>query len=623
MGKVAEIIPALSKEVLSRMTAGEKRFAQRLRELLEDDYLVWYDMPVGERRRYPDFVILHPARGLLLLEVKDWKLELLHALDKRQAQLQLADGLKKVANPLEQARQCLMQVVNRLKSDPQLQFPADSSFAGKLCVPYAYGAVFTNITRQQMARAINESERELVLPDHQVIYKDEMTESVDAEVFQQRLWDMFFVSFPQKLTLPQIDRIRWHLYPEVRIQLQQDLFADTTESEPLQTSELVPDIIKVMDVQQEKLARGLGSGHRVIHGVAGSGKTLILGYRCELLAATSNKPILVLCYNITLARKLTALMASRGLQEKVNIKHFHDWCGEQLKLFHVDVAEGVEPYWERQVKAVIKGVDEGHIPRAQYGALLIDEGHDFEAEWLRLVVQMIDPESDSLLLLYDDAQSIYKPRSGLGFSLSSVGIKAQGRTTILRLNYRNTREILEFAYRFAGRYLTEDMQDEEHIPLLKPEAAGNSGPAPKVVSLPDWQAELAYTLKCVQVWQRQGLNWCDMAVLYAAGWQGAQVAAALRQAGVPCVWLGSSEYRKRYDPARNEVAVMSLHSSKGLEFPAVVMVGSADLPIQERTENSFRLMYVGMTRAQRLLAMTAVNTDHPICEELLRLAEPA
>ena len=27
-------------------------------------------------------------------------------------------------------------------------------------------------------------------------------------------------------------------------------------------------------------------------------------------------------------------------------------------------------------------VDRGQIPRAQYGALLIDEGHDFESEWL-------------------------------------------------------------------------------------------------------------------------------------------------------------------------------------------------------------------------------------------------
>ena len=60
---------------LSRMQAGEKRFARRLGTHLEDDYLCWYESGVGLRPRYSDFVILHPMRGLLLLEVKDWKLD--------------------------------------------------------------------------------------------------------------------------------------------------------------------------------------------------------------------------------------------------------------------------------------------------------------------------------------------------------------------------------------------------------------------------------------------------------------------------------------------------------------------------------------------------------------------
>lgn len=59
----------------SRMTPGERRFAQRLESKLEDDYLCWYDVPIGQSMRHPDFVVLHPKRGLLILEVKDWKLD--------------------------------------------------------------------------------------------------------------------------------------------------------------------------------------------------------------------------------------------------------------------------------------------------------------------------------------------------------------------------------------------------------------------------------------------------------------------------------------------------------------------------------------------------------------------
>jgi Nuclease-related domain len=67
---VAVLIPALST-CLSRMTAGERRLAERLEHKLEDDYLIWYDVPIGPKQSCPDFVLLHPRRGLLILEAKD------------------------------------------------------------------------------------------------------------------------------------------------------------------------------------------------------------------------------------------------------------------------------------------------------------------------------------------------------------------------------------------------------------------------------------------------------------------------------------------------------------------------------------------------------------------------
>jgi hypothetical protein len=32
------------------MTSGERRFAERLEDKLEEDYLCWYNVPVGARR---------------------------------------------------------------------------------------------------------------------------------------------------------------------------------------------------------------------------------------------------------------------------------------------------------------------------------------------------------------------------------------------------------------------------------------------------------------------------------------------------------------------------------------------------------------------------------------------
>ena len=598
---MASLIPSLNS-CLRQMQAGERRFARRLESHLEDDYLCWYELPVGARQRYTDFIILHPGRGLLLLEVKDWKLDTLQKMDRKSATLLTANGVKVVANPLEQARQCAYQLVNQLQGDPQLVF-AQGKYTGKLVFPYGYGVVLSNITRRQFEG----TDLDEVLPSHQVICKDEMTETTDPETFQERLWGMFNVPFSQSapLTLPQIDRIRWHLFPEIRIpDNQSDLFQDSNTNEP---ASLLPDIIKVMDMQQEQLARSMGEDHRVIHGVAGSGKTLILGYRCLHLAKVLNKPILVLCYNITLAARLRSLLKELNIQGKVNVYHFHDWCGEQLRTYHIERPAPGENYVEQMVERVIDAVDREKIPRGQYGAVMIDEGHDFASSWLQLVVNMVDPDSNSLLLLYDDAQSIYHNKKALDFSLSSVGIQARGRTTVLRLNYRNTEEILGFAYHFARQYLSATEQDEDHVPLIEPESAGRHGPEPAIRLFERFDDEARYIAHLFrQMHTERGMSWLDMCVTYPANWMGDVLQRHFRQAGIPCQWLHDSQSKRRFQPRDDSVKLMTMHSSKGLEFPLVAVAGVGFMPQPHADPvDDAKLLYVAMTRATENLLITS------------------
>jgi hypothetical protein len=61
---MATWMPALCACV-SRMTPGERRTAERLEQKLDDDYLLWYDVAVGPRHQHPDFVVMHPRRGIL------------------------------------------------------------------------------------------------------------------------------------------------------------------------------------------------------------------------------------------------------------------------------------------------------------------------------------------------------------------------------------------------------------------------------------------------------------------------------------------------------------------------------------------------------------------------------
>jgi superfamily I DNA and RNA helicase len=589
------------------MTSGEKRFAYRLEEKLEDDYLCWYDVSIGERTQHPDFVIFHPSRGLLVLEVKDWKLDTIHSMDKQHAAILTDQGIKHVLNPLEQARQYMFAVTGKLERDPQLVWPS-GSLKGKPFFPYGHGVVLTNISRKQFDGA-NIGD---VLPAHLVICQDEMTESVDIEVFQKCLWDMFPIKFKMQLSLPQIDRIRWHMFPEIRIPAQQDMF-----SEPGQIVTEIPNILRVMDLQQEQLARSLGEGHRVIHGVAGSGKTLILGYRAEHLAKVCQRPILILCYNKTLATKLGSVMEAKGLQAKVNVVNFHAWCVRQLKTYNAGMppkGSDLNAYFEACVDRVIQSVDRKLIPAAQYDAVLIDEGHDFKPEWFKLVVQMIHPDTNSLLVLYDDAQSIYNGPKKLRFSFSSVGIQAKGRTTILKLNYRNTAEILSVARAFADDLLSAQDTEEDQAPTVQPMSTGRHGPKPLLIKLPTLNDEAEYLVNRLTVANKTGVAWNDMAVVYRRYGVGQLVAEVLARKGVPYQWQQNKLHT--YSPVHDSVKLITMHSSKGLEFPLVCIPGiGAHSKDEADLQDEARLLYVAMTRATNELIMTHGETS-PLAERM-------
>ena len=49
------------------MTPGERRLAERLGQKLDDDDLMWYDVPMGPKNAHPDFCVMQPRRGILIL----------------------------------------------------------------------------------------------------------------------------------------------------------------------------------------------------------------------------------------------------------------------------------------------------------------------------------------------------------------------------------------------------------------------------------------------------------------------------------------------------------------------------------------------------------------------------
>jgi Nuclease-related domain/UvrD-like helicase C-terminal domain/AAA domain len=595
-----------------RCNPGERRVLQQLKRCLGDDHLVWHNVPIGPRARQPDFVVLSPRQGVLLLEVKDWKRATLLEATRDRVELATERGPVTEANPLRQARDYAMELVDHMQRDPLLVH-GEGAFRGKLIFPYGWGVVFSALRAQDVEPA----QFHALFPRHQCLLRDDLEETVAPGEFGERLWGMFTVSYPHTLSLPQRDRIRWHLFPELRMPTQAALALDD-DGVCLPT---LPDLLQVMDLQQEQIARTLGEGHRVIHGVAGSGKTMILIHRAQHLAAAArpDRPVLVLCFNRSLADRIDALLRARGVDERVQVRTFHGWCKDVVDSYQLDVPRegGQDAYFQRMVACVDKALQTGFVPSGQYCALLVDEAHDFEDAWLRMAVRLVDPATNSLLVLYDDAQSIYQKRRKK-FTMASVGVQAQGRTSVLKLNYRNTAEVLSLAVQCAQSLLqggSEEIDDEGHIPLVQPASAGRRGELPVLMEAGSAREEAELVAEQVAGWVNAGTSPSDIAVLARTKYLLGPLEQALMRRKLPLQAMSSRSVRS-FDWQAPAVRLLTLHSAKGLEFAAVHVAGLQALPLKDESlQEAARLLYVGMTRATRTLALSCAG-DSPVVHQV-------
>jgi hypothetical protein len=176
------------------------------------------------------------------------------------------------------------------------------------------------------------SQANVVTRDELLAWQDLDETSLKAELI--RRFDPYWPI--EGLTPYQLDVFRSVIHPEI------DLSASTPAGGEPRTE------LKVLDYRQERNARSIGDGHRVLYGVAGSGKTVLLTARAKLLAEDEGKRILVLCFNKALARFLkSALSRNRS----VEVMHFHGWGQKNGVEFQKDA----DRYGERFLQRLERG----------------------------------------------------------------------------------------------------------------------------------------------------------------------------------------------------------------------------------------------------------------------------
>jgi hypothetical protein len=577
-------------------TQGEERVYRFIEAVAKPDdrFLCWYTPDIEDRE--PDFVLFARDLGLVVLEVKDWTLEQIREVTPRDAKVAKGARSEVLPNPIRQARECAMAVIDALREDGRL-LHRDSHLQGKPRIPVNHGVILPNVNKFEF----KEKEFDKVIPVDKTFFWDDLHPQSDicsdpsGQRFRAALENMFPPLFAFSLSGRELDFLREVLFPVVRIE---------TPARGGEAFSQERDRLAVLDHNQESLARRYDSGHRIIRGPSGSGKTLVLAHKAALLLRCnpSVKRVLVLCYNITLAHFIRRLLAAKGAPlgpDGVDILPIFHLCARILDMPPSDEGEDPEFYDMMVQEAAEKAAGCG----LRWDAVLIDEGQDFSDDMFKVATGVLNPATDNLTITLDDNQDIYRRSS----TWKELGIRAKGRVHDLPWVYRNTREIADLAERFIGAEpVTGGRRNDQYE--LSPDVFGYHGPQPEFTSLKSLEDVAVYVASSIRDLTGQDCPLSEVAVLYASSSPkqapGTHIPTLLLQKleaqGILASWVSEDARAKRsYDVTTDRVAVSTIHSVKGLDYACAFLVGLEFLEPGRWTEEQIRrLVYVGMTRAR-------------------------
>ncbi len=406
-----------------------------------------------------------------------------------------------------------------------------------------------------------------------------------------------------------------------------------------------------LDKEQQQAVNTI-HGPLMVTAGPGSGKTRVLAHRIENMIANHAIPP-ENCLAITFTRRAAREMKDRIKNDRVNIHTFHSLClsilrekqevnliseEQQLEIFgpkilnkiskakrtsQIDdsIAEEFRIYrgklaeknlvdFDDLILTAVKMLEDNTELLKQYHNrfkyISIDEYQDIDPLQYRLI-RLLVPPGGNLCVIGDINQAIY------GF---------RGADTVFfnkfKQDYPDAVEIkLKNNYRSSGTIVNASNQ------VIRTDSLSLSRIDPERITIhnaPTERAEAEFVVSTIEKLvgghsffsidssrssgEEVNYSFSDFAVLYRASQQAEALVEAFERSGMPYAEISKAE---SLDPGAERVSLLTLHSSKGLEFNAVFIIGLEEgvlpLPYCDKEEER-RLFYVGMTRAKERLYLS-------------------
>ena len=525
---MAVFIPSVKPEDFNN-SYGEKAVYEALRSL-SDRYTVFYSLSwvgINENRTIgeADFVILHPDKGVLVIEVKSGEIEYKNG---EWIQTNTRTRESKRIDPLGQARKSQFELLDRLyKANCDFRLPM-------MC----YCAWFPSIEiTDNMALPI-EATKEIVLDEKSL---DNPEKAIDT-CFEY--WETKYrsVRLDQRQFQKVVDTLcpHFHVVPKLKTKLEE------IEASYIQLTNQQAALLDFLSEQRTA----------VIHGLAGTGKTVLAVEKAKRIAS-QNESVLFLCYNSFLRDTLK----ENNSIPNVSFHNAHSLAFEIMGASDAPIEEVLTEF-EEFLEEVF---DEESW---HYSNIIVDEGQDLDDRLLNRLYDLVRKKNGCFYVFYDRNQYIMKNQSPQWIEEAECRL-------VLHKNCRNTAEVFKTSCSIMGLEGVNYNEIHGEVPAVR-----------FYRTTAEMEAIVENFIKRVS---SEGFLPEDVVILTAKTTENSWLETGKEYGGFQ---LSNSK-----EPGK--VLFTTIRKFKGLEADAILIV-DASMSALMILENR-RLLYVGTSRAKNLL----------------------
>ncbi|MCA9031019.1 MAG: NERD domain-containing protein [Planctomycetaceae bacterium] len=587
--------------------------------------------------RPPDIVIVCPLRGIAVVEVKGFDLGAITSIDPGGGFVLHYEGGARGRNPFHQVRNAMFDIKDA----------AQRVHAGTLNIPFRYFVAMPRIKRVVWTAKWRES----APTPEQLIFQEDLSRLSPALL---------------QAGMKRLEAIGRETWPAADLSAIQCAFGDTSVLFPIpeerpqrrvrettlgEMFDEGAEVYKVLSDEQQKLsAQFWERGPRIVRGVAGSGKTIVLAnnlarriHRLErqpelFEERKDNLSFLVVCFNRTLVpfvekkietayRQRTGASLPDGAVRVMAFNRLMWHLAEKGIWRYQKVFEKGKNDRDRAIQYLadldyVKQNDTSTFDAFAYDAIYCDEGQDFLEEEFTLLSQLLrrNQTEPSLFVFYDDAQNLYGRARP---NWQSLGLNVVGqRSHIMTECFRNTRQIVEVAFNVLYGTFAEHKSKvpsrafgdvstlvdkgliTEQDGYKKVHFAQRSGGRPIATAVPTENAENIHILNRLR-WliDEQEVRPEDILILGFRKERIEQLAVFLRSernSGLPEIHVAFKE-KDEILGQRHRLTMSTVASAKGYDAYCVLLVSACEFKTDVDSRATF---YVACTRAIEYLEVT-------------------